>query len=81
MNKPLVCILCEHFIFDCGSPDYSADTPGDNWSCYCTFQHFHMSGCGVSNEEYRSNLLKADTCKDLQTINVPIKDSWGRIKE
>jgi len=63
---PRTCILCEHFDFDGGEPDYSEYTPGANWSCECIKGHFLMSGLGVNHADFREALLQAVDCADFQ---------------
>ena len=31
-----VCVVCKHFVFDPGCPDWSDVTPGDDWSMQCS---------------------------------------------
>jgi len=66
MKKVRCCILCKHFSFDEGSPGYSEYTPGTDWSMSCLKNHWSMSGSYISEEDYRKNILMAETCKDAE---------------
>ena len=62
-TKHKICILCKQLYFDGGKPDWSERTPGYEWSAKCQKGYWSMSGRGISIEDYRDNLLKADSCK------------------
>jgi hypothetical protein len=62
---PKTCLLCKHFHFDGGERGYSDMTPGTRWSSRCRLNHWEMSGCEVTTEEYRTNMLSANYCDDF----------------
>lgn len=66
MSVPKTCILCQHFHFDGGEPDYSEETPGTDWKCLCIKSHFHLDGYSACDDDFRDELLRAETCADFQ---------------
>lgn len=58
------CITCSRMRFETGEQGYSETTPGCAWSANCERGHWVMIGTDVSEDEYRENLLTAETCKD-----------------
>lgn len=60
------CILCEHFEFESATRGFSSRTPGDAAIMSCNKNHFYNSLGSISENEYRENLLKANSCTDFQ---------------
>ena len=65
------CIFCKHFDIDLGSPGYSEYTPGSCGIAGCDKRHWNMTGDGNCREEFRLNLLKAETCPDFKEDRKP----------
>jgi hypothetical protein len=61
--------------FDPGDPGYSEMTPGYAWFSHCLKGHWEMRGYDVTMDEYRSNLLRANQCKDFEPV-----ESLGKFK-
>ena len=57
-----LCINCEHFYLDMGSPGYSEWTPGFNARIGCYRSVWEMSNYGALSE-FRGHIQKAETCK------------------
>lgn len=65
MLIPRTCILCKEMYFDLGEPDWSDVTLGVDWYSCCSKDHWRVSGCDVTWEDYRKNLLTAEKCPDF----------------
>lgn len=65
-EPPQTCLLCAHCSWDPGQSGYSEVTPGTEWCCTCSKNHFSMGGTYTSQLEYRGNLLRARTCPDFK---------------
>lgn len=72
MPNPLTCILCVHWRFDGGEPDYSTLTPGSDWASYCARQVWRANGHRETEETYRAKLLTANRCQMF--VRVPSED-------
>ena len=72
-----LCVFCEHWAFDGGSPGYSEATPGSDASMACLKAHWHprtASGRRTSlrfkiwdlnsPEEFRAKIKTAEQCPD-----------------
>ena len=79
MSYPKTCILCKHYLFFGGEPDYSDFTPGDEWESECKRGRWHMSGRHTYTEEYRETLLTANTCKDFELCDLLKKEQDDNI--
>lgn len=62
MKVRRTCILCTHFHFDGGEPDYSELTPGTRASIRCSKGVFWHCLETLSEEDYRAAMLTADKC-------------------
>jgi hypothetical protein len=65
------CIMCKHWEFDSGEPDYSEWTPGENWSMHCKKSVWDTYGSGyISQSEFRKFLLTANKCDKYQEAEI-----------
>ena len=65
---PKICLFCEHFDMDFGSPHYSSWTPGYPGHMTCWKNHFNQweKETGKDPEwHYREVILMAETCPDF----------------
>lgn len=74
MGLPICCVLCKHFYFDPGHEDYSDLTPGESTIIGCNKDHYRMEAFDTTEEKYRENMLKANTCSDFEKADF-IKES------
>lgn len=70
--QPL-CLWCEHFYLETGSPGYSDLTPGSDFYMDCSKGHWEYDQYS-STEQYRKCILTALRCKDYQLNPAIVKE-------
>lgn len=61
MNKKN-CMLCEHWEFDGGSPEYSEWTPGSDWSMECHKNIWKCDKNYMTKKEFVRCMKHAEKC-------------------
>lgn len=73
-----LCIMCKHFYFESGDPDYSEVTPGYDATMGCHKNLITIDLMSDNTESYRKSLLIAEACPEYKDHSIPDKDLVGR---
>lgn len=82
------CIMCQHWFFSTGCPDYSEHTPGEDWSSGCAVTDngvykWSLQGFSCSMLDWRKCIQTAINCDDYKPVMekvVPPKQPTCKIK-
>jgi len=64
-----LCIFCQHFRFYSGEPAYSELTPGADMVLKCAKGYWNAREF-ISEDDYRTEMLRARTCKDWKPVDL-----------
>jgi len=60
------CIGCMHWWFFAGHPDYSEQTPAEEWEAFCFKGHWKLEGIESRAGDWFKTMQKAQECKDYE---------------
>lgn len=66
MSDERICVFCKYFYLDMADPGYSSLTPGSDMAMGCRKGVWSHKKYDDGLEEYRANLLRAETCSKFE---------------